>query len=169
MGRERVKSYALVAPAGLVRKAWFTEEQRGWLGAGCKLQDEEKAAEWVESVLEGGERKVPLDWRASVADGRVVAEALREWQVENHAGHSVTVTAVFRDGGVTDNDELFVRAKGTGVPSLVVLGADDDLSTEEEIRGFGFDVRVVPQAGHGVVREKAGDVAGHIAEFWNRL
>ena len=167
--RGAICSYALVAPAGLVRKAWFTSTQRGYLSLDCAPEDEAKAAAWVESVLEGGERRVPEDWQDRVSRGQVVAEALREWQVKHHAGHSASVTAIFRDGGVTDNDELYVRAKGTGVPSLVVLGADDDLSTEKEISDFGFDVRVVKEAGHSVVRDKAGEVAECIAEFWRGL
>jgi pimeloyl-ACP methyl ester carboxylesterase len=167
--RGAIQSYALVAPAGLVRKSWFTPAQRAYLSLECAPEDEAKAAAWVESVLEGGERRVPEDWQDRVSRGQIVAEALREWQVKHHAGHPASVTAIFRDGEVTDNDELFVRAKETGVPSLVVLGADDDLSTEKEIRDFGFDVRVVKEAGHGVVRDRAGEVAECIAEFWRGL
>ena len=58
----------------------------------------------------------------------------------------------------------------TGIPSLVVLGEYDDLCTEEQLRGYGFnDVYVVPQAGHGVVREQVPEVAGFITNFWNGL
>ena len=165
----RVHSFALVAPAGLVRRAWFTDEQRVWLSRECARSDEAKAAEFVVSTLEGGALVVPPDWQERVGRGEVVAEALREWQMKNHPGHAASVVAVYRDAEVLDNDELFVKAKATNIPSLVVLGADDDLSTEKEIVDFGFDVKVVPQAGHSVVRDKAEEVAEHIERFWKGL
>lgn len=165
----QVASMVLVAPAGLLRGSWFSEEERGWLGRECGEEDEGKAAEWVLRVLEGGKLVVPGDWRERVERGEVVAEAVREWQMREHAGHEASVIGIFRDGGAVDNDEVFVEARRTGVSSLVVLGANDDLSTEKEIKDFGFDVRVVPDAGHAVVRERASEVAEHIAQFWSGL
>ena len=167
--RQGVESYVLVAPAGLVRKSWFGEEQRSWLSKECKAEDEDRAAKWVISVLEGGKLMVPEDWQERVDRGEVVAQKVREWQMNEHKGHAASVVGIYRDGGVTDNDGLFVKAKETGIRSLVVLGADDDLSTEKELVDFGYDVKVVPQAGHGVVRDKASEVADHIGEFWRTL
>ncbi|KAF1360605.1 alpha/beta-hydrolase [Lizonia empirigonia] len=167
--RGQVASMVLVAPVGLVRGVWFGAEERVWLGRECGVEDEGKAAEWVLRVLEGGKLVMPCDWRERVGRGEVVAEAVREWQMREHAGHEASVVGIFRDGGVVDNDEVFVEARKTGVPSLVVLGADDDLSTEKDIKDFGIDVRVVPDAGHAVVREKASEVAEHIAKFWSGL
>jgi pimeloyl-ACP methyl ester carboxylesterase len=152
----------------LLRSSWFGEEERGFLSEECRGEDEAKAAEWVVRCLEGGELVVPTDWQERVAKGEVVAQAVKEWQMREHKGHVGSVVGIFRDGGVMDNDELFVQAKKTGLPALVVLGEDDGLSTEEEVRGFGFEVRVVEKAGHGVVREQAGEVAGFIGEFWRR-
>lgn len=165
----RVQSYALVAPAGLIRAAGFTAEERRYLQRGEEV-DEAAARDWVLRVLEGGELRVPGDWEERVARGEVVAEAVRGWQMREHPGHTASVVAVFRDGGVMDRDEEFVRAVGTGVPAVVVLGELDDLCTVEELRGLGFeDVNVVPQVGHGVVRERVPEVAGFIGDFWKKL
>ena len=169
-GEEKgVRSFVLVAPAGLLKKSWFSPEQQTWLSTSCPPEDEGKAADWVVSTLEGGDLVVPEDWQERVQRGEVCAQAVKDWQIKQHSGHKASVIGVFRDGGVIDNGELFVRAKAKGIPSVVVLGADDDLSTEEEISGFGFDVKVVSDAGHSVVRDRAEEVAEHIAEFWRGL
>jgi pimeloyl-ACP methyl ester carboxylesterase len=138
------------------------------LSAQCPRAEEAQAAKFVVETLEGGPLPVavPGDWREKVKQGEVVAQAVKAWQMENHAGHAASVVGVFRDGGVMDNDELFVKARALGIPSLVVLGEKDGLSTEEEIKDFGFEVEVVPGAGHAVVRENAGEVAGLISRFW---
>jgi pimeloyl-ACP methyl ester carboxylesterase len=69
-----------------------------------------------------------------------------------------------------DNDGLFAKAVKSGVPNLVVLGGEDDVCTEEQLKELGFkDVKVVPDAGHGVVREKVPEVASFIAELWRGL
>lgn len=120
-------------------------------------------------ALEGGPLVVPADWRERVARGEVVAQAVKEWQLREHEGHRATVVGVFRDGGVFENQELFRRTKDTGVPVLAVLGELDELSTVEEVEGFGFETRVVLGAGHGVVRERAEEVAERIAEFWRSV
>ncbi|KAH7057236.1 Alpha/Beta hydrolase protein [Macrophomina phaseolina] len=162
----RVQSFALVAPAGLIRSAGFTAEQQGYLRGG----DEAAARKWVLEYLEGGELVVPADWRERAERGEVVAEAVREWQMRQHPGHTASVVAVFRDGGVMDNDAAFVGAVRTGIPSIAVLGGLDDLCSERELMELGFaDVAVVPQVGHGVVRERVPEVAGFISDFWTRL
>ncbi|RMZ67937.1 valacyclovir hydrolase [Pyrenophora seminiperda CCB06] len=100
----------------------------------------------------------------------VVAEAVREWQMREHAGHVASVVAIVRDGGVMDNHDCFTKAVWTEIPSLVVLGEKDDVCTEQELRDLGFqDVFVVQQAGHGVVRERVPEVAGFIGSFWSKL
>jgi pimeloyl-ACP methyl ester carboxylesterase len=100
----------------------------------------------------------------------VVAEALREWQMREHAGHAASVVAVFRDGGAMDNFDAFTRAASTGIPSIVILGANDEVCSEKELGEVGFKhVFVVPQTGHGVVREKVAEVAGFVTDFWTKL
>ncbi|EUC47994.1 hypothetical protein COCMIDRAFT_88587 [Bipolaris oryzae ATCC 44560] len=162
----RVQSYVLIAPAGLVKRSSFTAAEQKYFQHDC---DEDAARQWVTAWLEGGELIVPLDWKERVARGEVVAEAVREWQTCNHPGHTASVVAIVRDGGVMDNHESFEKAVATGVPSTVVLGEKDGLCTEQELRDFGFDnVFVVPNAGHGVVRDKVPEVAGFIIEFLRR-
>lgn len=166
----RVRSYVVVAPAGLMRAEGFGEVGRGFLRGGGD-EEEEAAGRWVVGVLEGeGGLCVPADWRERVGRGEVVAEAVREWQVREHRGHAASVVGVFRDGGVMDGDAEFVRAVGTGVPALAVLGGLDGLCSEGELRGLGFgNVRVLEGVGHGVVRERVPEVAALIGEFWRGL
>ncbi|EUC35756.1 hypothetical protein COCCADRAFT_89980 [Bipolaris zeicola 26-R-13] len=162
----RVQSYVLVAPAGLVKSSSFTPAEQEHFQHDC---DEDATRQWVTAWLEGGELIVPSDWKERVARGEVVAEAVREWQTRNHPGHTASVVAIVRDGGVVDNHQSFEKALATEVPSTVVLGEKDDLCTEQELRDFGFDsVFVVPNAGHSVVRDRVPEVAGFIIEFWRR-
>lgn len=164
----RVSSFTLVAPAGLIHSANFTEEERGHLRIDC--DDETAARKWVLEFLEGGELIVPSDWQERVRNGEVVAEAVREWQMRQHPGHVASVVAVVRDASVMDNDAEFAKAVGTGIPSLVVLGGLDDLCTKEQLNELGFaNVAVVPDVGHGVVRDRAKEVADHIGDFWRQL
>ncbi|KAF2852737.1 alpha/beta-hydrolase [Plenodomus tracheiphilus IPT5] len=162
----RVQSYTLVAPAGLIHSSQFTDEQRGYL----RGNDETAAQKWVLSYLEGGELVVPSDWRDRVARGDIVAEAVREWQMCEHSGHTASIVAIFRDGGVMDNDRAFTAAVHTGIPSLAVLGELDLLCSAQQLDDLAFpNIKVVPQAGHGVVREQVPDVAGNILKFWMEL
>jgi pimeloyl-ACP methyl ester carboxylesterase len=163
----RVSSFTLVAPAGLIRIEALPEEDQHNLMYGV---DEDEVRKLVLRFLEGGELIVPGDWQERVAKGEVVAQAVKEWQMREHPGHTASVVAMFRDGGAMYNHDNFGKAARTGIPSLVVLGENDDLCTEEQLRGYGFkDVFVVPQAGHGVVREQVPEVAGFITNFWNGL
>jgi pimeloyl-ACP methyl ester carboxylesterase len=163
----RVQSFTLVAPAGLIRLSAFDDVGQAHLRGGG---DEVAARKFVIETLEGGELVVPADWKGRVVKGEVVAQAVKEWQLREHKGHGASVVAVFRDGGVMDNDKLFVKAATSGLPNLVVLGADDDLCTKEQLEELGLrDVKVVPDAGHGVVRERVSEVAGFIETFWKGL
>ncbi|TDZ22744.1 putative 2-succinyl-6-hydroxy-2,4-cyclohexadiene-1-carboxylate synthase [Colletotrichum orbiculare MAFF 240422] len=164
----RVESFVLVAPAGLLHAADFTPEERDLLRG--ENVDEAAARRFVLNFLEGGELVVPADWEEKVAEGEVVAEAVREWQMREHPGHAGSVVAIFRDGGVLDNDAQFVRAVGTGIPSLAVLGGLDDLCNEGQLKELGLtNVGVVPDVGHGVVRERVPEVAAYISPFWRDL
>ncbi|TFK96008.1 Alpha/Beta hydrolase protein [Pterulicium gracile] len=167
-----VHSLTLVAPAGLLKRSWFDEQQRGWLSTACSPTDESTAAFFVLRTLEGGTWPpvLPTDWQERVGRGEVVASAVKEWQWRVHKGHEASVVGVFRDGGVFENQALYMRAGATGVKPLVVLGELDEMSTEEEIRELGFEkIFVVKGAGHDVVRARAEEVAGRIAEFWRTI
>lgn len=167
-GRERVKSMALVAPAGLLRSADWTDLQRSYIKGGSGIEDE--ARKWILQFLEGGDLVVPTDWKERVARGEVVAEAIREWQMRVHPGHTASVVGVFRDAGVFDRHADFAKAAGTGVQSIFVLGGLDDLCSTSDLEQVGFrNVKVVPEVGHGVVRDRAPEVARFIGEFWKQV
>ncbi|QDS72856.1 hypothetical protein FKW77_007238 [Venturia effusa] len=164
----RVQSFTLVAPAGLIKSASFSDEDKAFLGRGS---DETEARKWVIKFLEGSPYPVvPADWRDRVARGEVVAPAIKDWQMREHAGHVASVVTIVRDGGVIDKQGMFVKAVKMGIPSLIVLGEEDDICSKKELGELGFrDVHVVSGTGHNVVREKVPEVAGFISEFWKKL
>ncbi|TFB01141.1 hypothetical protein CCMA1212_007079 [Trichoderma ghanense] len=165
---ERVASLTLVAPAGFVRQEQFDEMQKSYLRGGEGV--EEQAQAWILDFLEGGDLVVPPDWKERVARGEVVAEAVRQWQMNHHEGHVASVVALFRDAGVLDNDEEFAKAAKTGIKSLCILGQLDDIVSEQDLHSIGMQNTVlVPQAGHAVVRERVPEVAGLIEDFWKKL
>jgi pimeloyl-ACP methyl ester carboxylesterase len=167
-GRERVSSIALVAPAGLLRSSDWTDLQRSYIRGGDGLEDD--ARRWILEFLEGGELVVPGDWEERVARGEVVAEAIREWQMRMHPGHTASVVGVFRDGGVFDKHADFAKAAATGVESVFVLGGLDDLCPPGDLDQAGFhNVHVVPGVGHAVVRERVPEVADLIGGFWKQI
>lgn len=167
--KERVQSFVLIAPAGLMRASNFTAQEQDYLREGVG-GDEIAAAKFIQSFLEGGDRVVPAGWEERVARGEIVAEAVREWESREHPGHNASVVGVFRDAGVLDNDSDFVDALKTGIPSVAVLGESDEVCSEKDLHQVGFtNVHVVPQVGHGVVRERATDVAAIISAFWKKL
>ncbi|TLD08241.1 uncharacterized protein PgNI_07421 [Pyricularia grisea] len=161
----RVQSLALVAPAGLIPSAGVGD------GVAALRGDDAAAAwAWTLDFLEGGELVVPPDWRERVARGEVVAPAIKEWQMREHAGHKAAVVAIVRDGRIMDDDEAFVRAAKSGVPAVGVVGELDGVCSGDQLRAVGFaDVVVVPEAGHGVVRDNAAEVAAAIGAFWKGL
>ncbi|CEI62541.1 hypothetical protein FVEN_g5082 [Fusarium venenatum] len=162
----RVKSFTLVAPAGLLRSSDFTMEQQSYL----RGDDEQAARRWILEFLEGGELVVPQDWKERVANGEVVAEAVRHWQIQEHPGHLASVVAIFRDGGVMDSHVQFSKVSQLEIPNLAVLGEMDDLVTAQQLEEHGFkNVFVVSGAGHGVVRDRVNEVAALICDFWNGL
>lgn len=165
---ERVASMVLVAPAGLLYSREFNELQKGYLRGGEEL--EEQARAWIFEFLEGGQLVVPSDWRERVGRGEVVAEAIRDWELKEHEGHAASVVAIFRDGGVLDKDAEFAEAAKSGIPNLSILGELDDICSVEKLEQVGMsNIAVVPQVGHGVIREKVLDVARLIEEFWKTL
>ena len=94
----------------------------------------------------------------------------REWQMREHPGHTASVVAIFRDGGVMGSHAHFDEAAKTGIPSLAVLGELDSLCSKDQLNEHGFEnVFVVPKAVHSVVRDQAEDVASLIGDFWKKL
>lgn len=165
---ELVASITLVAPAGLLRASQLTEVEKEYMRGGEGLEDRAKA--WVLEFLEGGQLVVPSDWKERVERGEVVAEAVRDWQMKNHKGHPASVIGIFRDGGVFDKHTEFAAASRTGIRSFCVLGELDDLCSVKDLHDVGMNnVVVIPQVGHGVVRERAPEVAEFIDGFWRGI
>lgn len=163
----KVKSFTLVAPAGLMRSSDLSAEGQAHLRGGL---DETATRKWVQTFLEGGKLVVPADWEKIVGRGEVVAPAIRAWQLREHAGHAASVVGIVRDGGVFDSHATFVEAACTGIPSLAVLGGTDDICSEQDLKDVGItNVAVVPQAGHDVVRSRVSEVAKHISDFWEKV
>lgn len=163
---ERVNSFTLIAPAGLFTLGDFSPQEQVHLRGG----DEVAARKWVVEWLEGGELVVSADWKQRVSRGEVVAEAVREWQTQNHPGHTASVVAIVRDGQIMGMHDVFRRVAGSGIPNLAVLGGLDGVCKEGQIREVGMqNVKVVERVGHAVVRERAEEVARLIGEFWKTL
>lgn len=163
----RVKSFIMVAPAGLLRISNLSSEEQGHMRGGG---DEEAAQKWVHSWLEGGELIVPEDWEERVSNGEVVATAIKRWELQEHAGHAASVVGIVRDGHCFENHATFIEAAHAGLPSLVVLGELDGLCTKKDLEDLGLsNVVVVPRAGHGVVRENVPEVATLIGDFWKAI
>jgi pimeloyl-ACP methyl ester carboxylesterase len=164
---ERVSSMALVAPAGLIRSSSFSDEGKKYLEGGDGL--EEAAQAWLIDWLEGGPLIVPEDWKERVQRGEVVAEAVKDWQMKEHKGHTASIVGVFRDGGAMDMHAAFEKAAKASIPYICVLGEQDGVCSEKDCHEVGMtNVAVVPQVGHGVVRQKVADVAELIGAFWEK-
>ncbi|KAF2646459.1 alpha/beta-hydrolase [Massarina eburnea CBS 473.64] len=162
----KVRSYTLVAPAGLIPSSSLTSDDLAKL----RGDDDAVAKKWAFEWLEGGELVVPENWKERVAKGEVVAKAVKEWEIREHPGHMASVAAIVRDGGIFDADAEFVEAVKGQVPGLAIIGALDSVCSKEYLERVGFgDIVVVPEIGHEVVRERVPEVAGSICEFWSKL
>lgn len=159
----KISSVSLVAPAGLWRAADLDEQR-------LHSPDFDVAKLHVLELLEGGPLVVPEDWASRIANGEIVAEKVREWQMQNHEGHMAGVIAIVRDGGVFGQEEVYRKAAKTRIPIVAILGETDDVVFEKDLKEVGVEnVRVVKGAGHAVVRQEAAVVAKHIEEFWKEL
>ncbi|KAL4886984.1 alpha/beta-hydrolase [Aspergillus karnatakaensis] len=168
---EAVQSLVLVAPVGLLRFESFADEEKKYLlGRTGILEEEEKAKDWVFNWLEGGDLVVPDDWRERVAKGEVVAESIKAWEMKEHKGHIGSVVGVIRDGGIMDRHEDYREVVRKGLNVFAVLGEHDFIGSVTDFNEVGVqDAVVVKGVGHGVVRERVGEVAGLVEGFWNRL
>ncbi|KAI4849407.1 alpha/beta-hydrolase [Aureobasidium sp. EXF-8845] len=160
---EKIDSVSLVAPAGL----WEAEI----LDATKLYSDDFKVAKThVVELLEGGPLVVPVDWEARISKGEIVAEKVREWQMQHHSGHTASVIAIVRDGGIMGQEKVFRAAAKTAIPIIAVLGETDDVVFEKDLRKVGVEnVVVVKGVGHGVVRQEVGQVAEYVGQFWKQL
>lgn len=158
-----IQSVTLIAPAGL----WRTEDLDA---AKLYSPDYSVAKSHVLDLLEGGPLIVPSDFASRIANGEIVAEKVRHWQMENHSGHTASVISIARDGGVFGQKEIYQQAAKTGIPTIAVLGETDDVVFEKDLKEVGVgNVVVVKGVGHGVVRQEVAEVAKHIGKFWVEL
>jgi pimeloyl-ACP methyl ester carboxylesterase len=165
---ERVTSMVLVAPAGLIRSAQFTDLQRSYLHDNEGLEEQAQAG--ILDWLEGGPLIVPSDWKDRVGRGEVVPEAIKDWEMREHEGHIASVVAIYRYGGAMDRQAEFAEAAKKGIDSFCILGELDDIVSIQDLHDVGMrNVIVVPQVGHGVVRQRVPEVAQLIEDFWNKL
>lgn len=160
---QKIDSVALVAPAGL----WHSKDL---VAAKLYSPSFSVAKTHVMDLLEGGPLIVPQDWASRIATGEIVAEKIREWQMQNHSGHMASVIAIVRDGGVFGQEEVYRQAVKTGIPIIAVLGEIDDVVFEKNLKEVGVEnVKVVKGVGHAVVRQEVAEVAKHIGAFWKGL
>ncbi|GAM84759.1 hypothetical protein ANO11243_027600 [Dothideomycetidae sp. 11243] len=160
---KRVASLVLAGPAGMLPLSVFPEEiMRG--------DDEQKTQDWMFEFLEGGPMVVPQDWEERVKKGEVVTEALRDWEKREHPGHAASIVAILRDGGVLARHDVYRQLAQLGIPTRFVIGENDEMCSEAEVRTLGFkDVVVLPNVGHSDLRDKVSQVSAVIAEFWKTL
>lgn len=161
-----VLSVAILAPAGLLRTEEFSPEMRELLHD--SKGREKEAADCVLSFLEGGPLTVPGNWQERVKSGEIVAEALREWELQEHAGYRQSVLSMFREGGVYGCEEYFREfAKLLSVRKTAVVAELDPVCGEEQLVKLGFgDIEVVKGVGHAFVRDVPGEVASIVYRFW---
>jgi pimeloyl-ACP methyl ester carboxylesterase len=160
---KRIESVALIAPAGLWKPDSLDEIEL------CS-PDFSIAKGHVLDLLEGGPLIVPSDWATRIGRGEIVAEKIREWQMQIHAGHTASVIGIVRDGGIMGQEEVFRAAVETEIPIIAVLGEKDDVVYEKDLKAVGMrNVVVIEGVGHGVVRQEVGEVAKHIVSFWRGL
>ncbi|KAH7311312.1 Alpha/Beta hydrolase protein [Stachybotrys elegans] len=157
-----VLSVGLLAPAGILRTELFPPEMLQLLHS----DKEEEATKVVLDFLEGGPLQVPADWQKRTSAGQVVAEAFREWELENHAGYRHSVLSMVRDGGVYGCQDLFREFARRPVKRVAVIGELDDVCLESQLVDLGFTGIEIVKANHGLVRTHAHHVAGIVHRFW---
>ncbi|KAI0405098.1 alpha/beta-hydrolase [Xylaria palmicola] len=165
-----VESAALLAPAGVMRRALLGAPLRALLDDPERgAASEAEAREGVLAFLEGGPLAVPADWAERSRRGEVVAEALRAWELEAHAGYPHSVLSMAREDNLFGREDDFRRFARLPHRKVVVLGEADDVCGPAELAGLGFeDVVVVPGTNHGIVRTAAKEVARIVYDMWTR-
>lgn len=158
-------SVALLAPAGLLPFEGFSEQLQELLkGPEGK---EEETIENVFDFLEGGPLVVPEDWKKKSEAGEVVAEALRQWELHEHAGYKLSVLSMFQDGDVYGCEHDFAKFAQLAVKQIGIVAEEDPVSGVKQLVECGFkNVDEVMKAGHGFVRSHADEVARIILKFW---
>ena len=160
-------SVALLAPAGLLSKSDFPKQMQELLDDSTGREAE--ARDTVLSWLEGGPLIVPTDWQERSRSGGVVAEALRQWELQEHSGHSHSVLSIFRECGVYGADDYFREFAQLPIQKIAVLGELDPVCSKSQLIGLGFsEVEVVEKEKHELPRSAPGEVARIVHRFWTQ-
>lgn len=163
-----VSTMTLVAPAGLVNKDTFGSELNQLLVDSTGRQEE--AFEKVLSFLEGGPLVVPSDWKERVQKGEVVAEALRQWELDKHAGYRHSVLSIFREGNIYDCEAAFSAYVQSPVEKLAIVAEFDPICYDHQLKNVGFaNVKIVPDSDHAFIRSMPEKIARIILEFWTEV
>ena len=162
-----VSSVSVLAPAGLLAWSDFVNEMQDL------LQDsgdrEQEAITYILDWLEGGPLVMPANWREKLADGEVAGKALREWELNNHAGYPHSVLSIFRNGRVHSSAEMFATFAKLSVEKLGIVGETDPVCSKKQLDDLGFpDVQVIAQEGHGFIRSNARETARIVHCFWTQ-
>ena len=158
-------SVAVLGPAGLLHKADFPPRVRELLDDSKGKEEEAKDA--MLDFLEGGPLEVPDDWRERMNEGQVVAQALREWELQEHAGYPLSILSLLREGDVTDRDGLIEQFAQLPLPKLAIAGEVDSMCSAQRLVELGLDnIEVIPKANHDFVRRVPGEVARMLHRFW---
>lgn len=162
-----VSSAALLGPGGILRKDDFSEQMQEALDSPQGRGDE--AINRILSWLEGGPLIVPKDWREQAKSGTLDSAALREWELQEHRGHSRSVLSMFRDGGVLDKQDQFRAFAKLPVMNIAVLAELDEVCSESQLEDLGFGhVEIVKNHSHSFVRTAPDEVAHIIHRFWTQ-
>lgn len=163
-----VLSAALLAPSGIVRtNIYFDQHLRDLLHDSAGRDPE--AIDRVLSFLQGGPLVVPTDWQERFKGDEVVAEALQEWELNEHAGYPHSVLSMFREGGIYGCEEYYRRFAQLPLKKIVVLGELDEVCSKDQLIGLGFDnIEVLPKRDHGLVRSAPGDIARIVYGMWTQ-
>ena len=160
-------SVAILAPAGLLCKEDFSKQLKELLNNSNGRETE--AIDCVLLYLEGGPLVVPMDWKERVNSGEVIAEAFREWELQEHLGYPHSVLSMFRDGGAYGCEDYFRKFAQLSLKKIAVVGELDTVCSKSQLVDLGFcDVEMVEKADHAIVRSARGEVAGIVHRFWTQ-
>ncbi|KAI1147708.1 alpha/beta-hydrolase [Nemania diffusa] len=164
---QAVSSAAILAPAGILTRDLFDERMQELLDDPTGREPE--TLECVFSFLEGGLLVVPTDWQERTRRGEAVAEAFRQWELEEHAGYPHSVLSIFIEGNVYGGEDHFRRFAQLPFKKVAVLAELDPVCRKGQLIDLGFDtVEVIPQTSHAVVRSHPGEVARVVYEMWTQ-
>ncbi|KAI0439681.1 alpha/beta-hydrolase [Xylaria telfairii] len=162
-----VLSATLLAPAGIVNKIYFGEHLVGLLDN--PTGKEAEAMDGVLGFLEGGPLVVPADWQEKVKRGEIVAEAFREWELKEHRGYTHSVYSMFTEDNIYGCEDYFRKFAQLPLKKVTILGETDLVCEKGQLASLGFEnVQVVPEQGHGLVRDATSEVAHIMYEMWTQ-